>query len=80
VNTRLAAPVVRARPEDRLGLLVLRFLHDSNTKTASLPFGLSDGSFAIYPTDKIPPIYFYCGPSSLCSTLNGGKRLRAIQR
>jgi len=30
VNTRLAAPVVRARPEDRLGLLVLRFLHDSN--------------------------------------------------
>jgi hypothetical protein len=38
-------------------MLVLRFLHDSNTKTASLPFGLSDGSFAIYPTDKIPPIY-----------------------
>src|SRR5437868_1688010 len=55
VNTRLAAPVVRARPEDRLGLLVLRFLHDSNPKTASLPFGLSDGSFAVYPTDKIPP-------------------------
>ncbi len=67
VNTRLAAPVVRARPEDRLGLLVLRFLHDSNTKTASLPFGLLDGSFAIYPTDTIPPVYLV--PTSRQTTL-----------
>ncbi len=67
VNTRLAAPVVRARPEDRLGLLVLRFLRDSHPKTASLPFGLSDGSFAIYPTDKIPPIYLV--PTSRQTTL-----------
>jgi hypothetical protein len=57
VNTRLAAPIVRARPEDRLGLLVLRSLHESHPKTAKLPFGLTDGSFAIYPTDKVPPIY-----------------------
>jgi hypothetical protein len=48
VNTRLAAPVVRAKPEDRLGLMILRFLHDSHAKTAGLPFGLSDGIFAIY--------------------------------
>ena len=67
VNTRLAAPVVRAKPEDRLGLLVLRFLHDSHPKTASLPFGLSDGSFAVYPTDIIPPIYLV--PTSRQSTL-----------
>jgi hypothetical protein len=67
VNTRLAAPVVRAKPEDRLGLLVLRFLHDSHPKTATLPFGLSDGSFAIYPTDKIPPIYLV--PTSRQTTL-----------
>jgi hypothetical protein len=67
VNTRLAAPVVRARPEDRLGLLVLRFLHDSNPMTAALPFGLSDGSFAVYPTDKIPPIYLV--PTSRQTTL-----------
>jgi hypothetical protein len=67
VNTRLAAPVVRAKSEDRLGLLVLRFLHDCHPKTASLPFGLSDGSFAIYPTDKIPPIYLV--PTSRQTTL-----------
>src|SRR5262249_6527219 len=45
VNTRLAAPIVRARPEDRLGLLVLRFLNDSHPMTAKLHFGLTDGSF-----------------------------------
>jgi hypothetical protein len=67
VNTRLAAPVVRARPDDRLGLLFLRFLHDSHPKTCQLPFGLSDGGFAVYPTDKIPPIYFL--PSSRQTTL-----------
>src|SRR5438876_6379 len=67
VNTRLAAPVVRAKEEDRLGLLVLRFLHDSHLKTASLPFGLTDGSFAVYPTDKIPPIHLV--PTSRQTTL-----------
>jgi hypothetical protein len=67
VNTRLATPVVRARPEDRLGLLVLRFLHDSHPQTANLPFGLFDGSFAIYPTDKIPPVYLV--PTSRQTTL-----------
>ena len=46
---------------------MLRFLHDSNAKTATLPFGLSDGSFAIYPTDKIPPIYLV--PTSRQTTL-----------
>ena len=50
-------PIVRAKPDDRLGLLVLRWPHDSHPKTASLPFGLSDGNFAIYPTPQVPPIY-----------------------
>lgn len=57
VNTRLASPIVRAKPADRLGLLFLRFLHDSNSKTNFLSFGLTDGSFAVYPTAKVPPIY-----------------------
>src|SRR5438128_4734390 len=30
LNTRLASPITRARPGDRLGLLVLRFLHDGH--------------------------------------------------
>jgi hypothetical protein len=58
VNTRLASPVVRAKEkEDRLGLLFLRWLHDSTTSTAPLPFGLTDGNFAVYPTSQMPPIY-----------------------
>lgn len=57
VNTRLASPIVRARKADRLGLLVLRWLHDSTPKTAVLPCGMADGSFAIYPTPQVPPIY-----------------------
>jgi|LSQX01.2.fsa_nt_gb hypothetical protein len=57
VNSRLALPIVRAKPGDRLGLAVLRWLHDSHPKTASLPFGLTDGSFAVYPTPQVPPIY-----------------------
>jgi hypothetical protein len=36
---------------------VLRWLHDAHPKTAGLPFGLTDGSFAIYPTPQVPPIY-----------------------
>jgi hypothetical protein len=57
VNTRLASPIVRAKVEDRLGLLVLRALHDRCPKTAVLPFGIADGNFAVYPTSQVPPIY-----------------------
>ena len=57
VNSRLASPIVRAKADDRLGLLVLRSLHDTCPKTAALPFGITDGNFAVYPTSQLPPIY-----------------------
>jgi len=57
VNSRLASPIVRAKTDDRLGLLVLRSLHDTCPKTAVLPFGITDGNFAVYPTSPVPPIY-----------------------
>jgi len=57
VNSRLASPVVRSKDGDRLGLLILRSLHDACPKTALLPFGLMDGNFAVYPTWQVPPIY-----------------------
>jgi hypothetical protein len=57
VNSRLASPIVRAHSDDRLGLLVLRSLHDACHKTAKLPFGITDGNFAVYPTWQVPPIY-----------------------
>ena len=58
VNVRLANPIVRAKPEDRLALLLLRWLHDTHPETALLPFGLTDGSFGVYPTSQIPPVYY----------------------
>ena len=57
VNSRLAQPIVRANEGDRLGLLVLRWLHDAHPKTNQLPFALADGMFAIYPLPRIPPVY-----------------------
>lgn len=66
-NTRLAPPIVRSRADDRLVLLVLRWLHDSHPKTALLPFGLSDNVFGMYPTERVPPVY-YC-PASRQTTL-----------
>jgi len=57
VNTRLAIPIVRAKAGDRLGLLFLRFLHDSNSKSAVLPYGITDGNFAVYPSPVIPAVY-----------------------
>ncbi len=36
---------------------MLRSLHDTCPKTAALPFGITDGNFAVYPTAQLPPIY-----------------------
>ena len=58
VNTRLAAPIVRSKPEDRLALIVLRWLHDLHPQTKPVPFGFTDGNFAVYPTTDFPPVYF----------------------
>lgn len=58
VNSRFAGPALRSRPEDRIGLIVLRWLHDEHPKAAGQPFGISDGSFAIYPTGEWPAVYF----------------------
>ncbi|MBA7663989.1 hypothetical protein ES703_72039 [subsurface metagenome] len=57
INTRLASPIIRNRPEDRISLIVLQWLHDSHQDTSGLPFAVSDGSFAVYPTPDIPPVY-----------------------
>lgn len=58
VNTRLASPIVRSKPEDRLALLVLRWLHDQHPQTRPVAFGFTDGNFAVYPTTDFPPVYF----------------------
>lgn len=68
IDTRLALPIVRSKPDDRLVLLVLRWLHDSHERTQTVPFGFSDADFSVYPeTQWFPPVYFL--PTSRQRTL-----------
>lgn len=68
INTRLVGPVIRSKPEDRIALIVLRWLHDEHPKAAGRSFAVSDGGFAIYPTADWPVLYFL--PSSRQRTLH----------
>jgi hypothetical protein len=62
VNTRLVGPVIRSKQEDRIALILLRWLHDEHPKAAGRSFAVSDGGFAVYPTADWPILYFL--PSS----------------
>jgi hypothetical protein len=68
INTRLVGPVIRSKPEDRIALIFLRWLHDEHSKAAGRSFAVSDGGFAIYPTADWPILYFL--PSSRQRTLH----------
>ncbi len=58
VNSHYAGPILRSRSDDRLALLILRWLHDEHPRARDWPFGLSDGSFAIYPNLDLPSLFF----------------------
>lgn len=58
VNAYYAGPLLRSKQDDRLALLVLRWLHDEHPKTARRAFALSDGQFAIYPDLRYPSLFF----------------------
>lgn len=58
LNAYYAGPLLRSRQDDRLALLVLRWLHDEHPKTARRAFALSDGQFAIYPDLRYPSLFF----------------------
>jgi hypothetical protein len=62
VNCRFAGPIIRSKEEDRLGLILLRWLHDEHPQASSRPFALSDGGFAVFPPEEWPTVYFL--PSS----------------
>jgi hypothetical protein len=68
VNTRFVGPVIRSKPEDRIALILLRWLHDEHPKAAGRSCAISDGGFAIYPTGDWPILYFL--PSSRQRTLH----------
>jgi hypothetical protein len=67
VNTRFAQPIVRSRSDDRLVLLILRWLHDVHRDAAGVAFAFSDGDFGVWPAQPLPVIYFL--PTSRQHTL-----------
>ncbi|MCC7291837.1 MAG: hypothetical protein IT449_07240 [Phycisphaerales bacterium] len=58
INAHYAGCLLRSRSDDRLALIVLRWLHDEHPKTARRAFALSDGQFAIYPDLRYPSLFF----------------------
>lgn len=58
INAYYAGPLLRSREDDRLALVVLRWLHDEHPKTTKRAFALSDGQFAIYPDLRYPSLFF----------------------
>jgi hypothetical protein len=58
VNAYYAGPLLRSRLDDRLALLILRWLHDEHPKTARRAFAITDGQFAIFPDLRYPSLFF----------------------
>jgi hypothetical protein len=58
INAYYAGPLLRSREDDRLALIVLRWLHDEHPTTARRAFALSDGQFGIYPDLRYPSLFF----------------------
>ena len=57
-NQRIASPLLRYRPSDRLCLRIIGWLHAQHAKTRDIPAGLDDGEFGIWPEPRVPLIYF----------------------
>lgn len=57
-NQRIASPLLRYRPSDRLCLRIIGWLHAQHARTRDIPAGLDDGEFGIWPEPRVPLIYF----------------------
>jgi hypothetical protein len=60
LSTRLAGPVLRASPKDRLCLTTIKWLHTHHARTATIPAAFADGDCAVWPFRlRIAPVYFF---------------------
>ena len=60
LSTRLAGPVLRASPKDRLCLTTIKWLHKSHPLTTRIPAAFADGDCAVWPFRlRIAPVYFF---------------------
>lgn len=60
LGSRLAPPILRASPADRLCLAVIDWLHSSHPRTVDYPPAFSDGDVATWPFLGFgAPLYFF---------------------
>lgn len=59
LSSRLATPVLRGRPSDRLCLKTIGWLHAAHPETVNYPPAFGDGPTAIWPFLEFAPIYFF---------------------
>jgi hypothetical protein len=58
LSARIASPILRASPADRLCLRTIAWLHQQHAATASVPAAFGDGHTAVWPFIQVVPIYF----------------------
>jgi hypothetical protein len=58
LSARIASPILRASPDDRLCLRTIAWLHRQHALTASVPAAFGDGHTAVWPFIQVVPIYF----------------------
>ncbi|MBI4322046.1 MAG: hypothetical protein HY675_26435 [Chloroflexi bacterium] len=59
LSSRLAIPVLRGLPSDRLCLRTIGWLHAAHPETVDYPPAFGDGPVAIWPFLDFAPIYFF---------------------
>lgn len=58
LTERYLAPILRYTSNDLFCLKAINWLHEQHNQSKDIPFAVSDGSFAIFPTTDTPVIYF----------------------
>ena len=58
ITAQYTSPIVRYSKADLFCLKAIHWIHNQHRQSQHIPFALSDGSFAIYPTINTPVIYF----------------------
>ena len=67
LRDRLVGPLARSRPDDRMTLQILGWLHGSTKATRNITFAVADGPFSTWPFLTQVAVYF--GPMSGASDI-----------
>jgi hypothetical protein len=62
ISNKFITPISRYHSSDYICICLIKWLHEQHPQSKNVPFAVSDGQFSIYPSVKIPIIYYL--PSS----------------